>query len=124
MPYLTVLRIKLIVLAGRGANKNIKGCQSIEQLCMSLERPRKVMILIKAGRAIAGLQERDVMIVVDTDPKAQSILRKTLHPKGFNWVLISKDGRIKLRKPFAWDMRELSRVIDKMPIRQREMSKP
>ncbi|HAW18379.1 MAG TPA: NADP-dependent phosphogluconate dehydrogenase, partial [Oceanospirillaceae bacterium] len=39
-------------LAGRGANKNIKGCQSIEQLCMSLERPRKVMILIKAGRAV------------------------------------------------------------------------
>jgi hypothetical protein len=47
-----------------------------------------------------------------------------LHPKGFNWVLIGKDGKIKLRKPFAWDMRELSRVIDKMPIRQREMSKP
>ena len=80
------------------------------------------MALLQAE--IAVLQERDVMIVVDTDPKAQSILRETLHPKGFNWVLISKDGKIKLRKPFAWDMRELSRVIDKMPIRQREMSKP
>ena len=54
----------------------------------------------------------------------KSTLRKTLHPKGFNWVLIGKDGKIKLRKPFAWDMRELSRVIDKMPIRQREMRKP
>ena len=80
------------------------------------------MALLQAK--IAVLQERDVMIVVDTDPKAKSTLRRTLHPKGFNWVLISKDGRIKLRKPFAWDMRELSRVIDKMPIRQREMSKP
>ena len=80
------------------------------------------MALLQAE--IAVLQERDVMIVVDTDPKAKSTLRRTLHPKGFNWVLIGKDGNIKLRKPFAWDMRELSRVIDKMPIRQREMRKP
>ncbi|MDA8817740.1 DUF4174 domain-containing protein [Planktomarina sp.] len=80
------------------------------------------MALLQAK--IAVLQERDVMIVVDTDPKAKSTLRRTLHPKGFNWVLIGKDGNIKLRKPFAWDMRELSRVIDKMPIRQREMRKP
>ena len=80
------------------------------------------MALLQAE--IAVLQDRDVMIVVDTDPSAKSALRKTLHPKGFNWVLIGKDGQIKLRKPFAWDMRELSRVIDKMPIRQREMRKP
>ena len=69
-------------------------------------------------------QDRDVMINVDTDPSAKSNLRETLRPKGFNWVLIGKDGMVKLRKPFAWDMRELSRVIDKMPIRQQEMSKP
>jgi len=39
-------------------------------------------------------------------------------------VLIGKDGNVKLRKPFAWGMRELSRVIDKMPMRQQEIKKP
>ena len=80
------------------------------------------MKLLRAGQAIA--QDRDMIIIVDTDPSARTIIRETLHPKGFNWALIGKDGMVKLRKPFAWDMRELSRVIDKMPIRQQEMSKP
>ena len=80
------------------------------------------MALLRAGLNVA--QDRDVMVIVDTDPSAKSNLRETLRPKGFNWVLIGKDGMVKLRKPFAWDMRELSRVIDKMPIRQQEMSKP
>ncbi|MDG2299986.1 MAG: DUF4174 domain-containing protein [Planktomarina sp.] len=70
------------------------------------------------------LVERDVMVVVDTSPNSKSILRKNLRPKGFVWVLIGKDGTVKLRKPFAWDMRELSRVIDKMPMRQQEIKKP
>jgi hypothetical protein len=34
---------------------------------------------------------------------------------------MGKDGQIKLRKPFPWDARELSRSIDKMPMRQQEM---
>ena len=80
------------------------------------------MKLLRAGQAI--VQDRDMIIIVDTDPTAKTIIRETLHPKGFNWALIGKDGMVKLRKPFAWDMRELSRVIDKMPIRQQEMSKP
>ena len=70
------------------------------------------------------LVERDVMVVVDTSPNSKSILRKNLRPKGFVWVLIGKDGKLKLRKPFAWDMRELSRVIDKMPMRQQEIKEP
>lgn len=70
------------------------------------------------------LIERDVMVVVDTSPNSKSILRKNLRPKGFVWVLIGKDGTVKLRKPFAWDMRELSRVIDKMPMRQQEIKEP
>jgi hypothetical protein len=64
------------------------------------------------------------MVVVDTSPNSKSILRKNLRPKGFVWVLIGKDGTVKLRKPFAWDMRELSRVIDKMPMRQQEIKEP
>ena len=36
-------------------------------------------------------------------------------------VLIGKDGSVKLRKPLPWDVREISRTIDKMPVRQREI---
>jgi 6-phosphogluconate dehydrogenase len=37
---------------GRGAGKNFVGAHSIEELCASLERPRKVMMLVKAGQAV------------------------------------------------------------------------
>ncbi|MEM1237606.1 MAG: DUF4174 domain-containing protein [Pseudomonadota bacterium] len=65
--------------------------------------------------------ERDIVIITDTDPNSGSDLRKDLRPRGFQMVLIGKDGDVKLRKPFPWDMRELSATIDKMPMRQREI---
>lgn len=65
--------------------------------------------------------ERDIVIITDTSPDAPSELRQDLRPRGFQFVLIGKDGGVKLRKPFPWDMRELSRAIDKMPMRQREI---
>lgn len=68
-----------------------------------------------------ALEDRDVVILTDTDPDAKSDLRTKLRPRGFMLVLIGKDGGIKLRKPFPWDVRELSRTIDKMPIRQQEI---
>jgi len=67
------------------------------------------------------LAERDVVVMVDTAPSANSALRKKLRPRGFMLALIGKDGGIKLRKPFPWDVRELSRTIDKMPVRKREI---
>ncbi|KMW56118.1 Methylmalonyl-CoA epimerase [Candidatus Rhodobacter oscarellae] len=69
----------------------------------------------------ADLVERDVVIITDTDPAARSDIRTKLRPRGFQLALIGKDGGVKLRKPSPWDVRELSRVIDKMPLRQREM---
>ncbi len=39
-------------LNGRGAGKNFIGAHSIEELCSSLERPRKVMMLVKAGQPV------------------------------------------------------------------------
>jgi len=39
-------------LNGRGAGKNFIGAHSIEELCASLERPRKVMMLVKAGQPV------------------------------------------------------------------------
>ena len=39
-------------IAGRGAGKNFIGTHSIEELCACLERPRKVMMLVKAGEPV------------------------------------------------------------------------
>ncbi|MBM2577287.1 DUF4174 domain-containing protein [Jannaschia sp. Os4] len=70
------------------------------------------------------LVERDVVIVTDTDPRSGSDLRQMLRPRGFMMVLIGKDGEVELRKPLPWTARELSRSIDKMPLRQRELREP
>jgi hypothetical protein len=66
------------------------------------------------------LAARDVVIITDTDPSARSELRRELRPRGFMLVVIGKDGN-KLRKPSPWDVREITRSIDKMPLRQEEI---
>ena len=40
---------------GRAAGKNIIGCKSIGELCAQLERPRKVMMMVKAGKPVDEL---------------------------------------------------------------------
>lgn len=67
------------------------------------------------------LIERDVVVIVDTDPAARSAIRRELRPRGFMLALVAKDGTVMLRKPFPWDVREISRSIDKMPMRQQEI---
>lgn len=79
-----------------------------EQLSLLKERP-------------GPLLERDVVIFTDTDPDARSPLRTELRPRGFALVIVDKDGRVMLRKPDPWDVREITRAIDKTPLRQQEM---
>jgi uncharacterized protein DUF4174 len=67
------------------------------------------------------LAMRDVIVITDTDPAALLPIRKTLRPRGFDLVLIGKDGFKYLRKPLPWDVREITRSIDKMPLRQQEL---
>ncbi|MCL4691186.1 MAG: decarboxylating NADP(+)-dependent phosphogluconate dehydrogenase [Candidatus Hydrogenedentes bacterium] len=43
---------------GRGKGKNFKGCHSIEELCANLKRPRKVMMLVKAGKPVDDFIEQ------------------------------------------------------------------
>jgi hypothetical protein len=62
-----------------------------------------------------------VVVITDTVPEPISDLRRKLRPRGFMLVLMSKEGTVNVRKPFPWDVREISRSIDKMPIRQREI---
>ena len=55
---------------GRGKDKNIIGCQTVEDLVANLERPRKVMIMVKAGAPVDAfieqilphLEEGDILI--------------------------------------------------------------
>ena len=67
------------------------------------------------------LVERDVVVIYDTDPDTPSAARLALRPRGFMLALVGKDGQLKLRKPRPWDVREISRSIDKMPMREREI---
>ena len=43
---------------GRAKGKNIIGCHSIEELAANLERPRKVMLLVKAGQPVDDFIEK------------------------------------------------------------------
>jgi len=45
-------------MAGRGKGKNFIGTHSIEELCASLEKPRKVMMLVKAGKPVDDFIEQ------------------------------------------------------------------
>lgn len=67
------------------------------------------------------LRARDVVVITDTSPEPLSDLRRRLRPRSFMLVLLSKDGTVNVRKPFPWDVREITRSIDKMPIRKREI---
>src|SRR5262252_1792534 len=42
----------MIFVAGRAKGKRIVGCQSVKDLVAALKRPRKVMIMVKAGHAV------------------------------------------------------------------------
>lgn len=67
------------------------------------------------------LAERDVVVIVDTNPSAASFFRQKLRPRGFSLVLLDKDGGVEIRKPRPWDVREITRAIDKFPLARQEM---
>ena len=70
---------------------------------------------------VEALTDRDVIVITDTDPRAMTDIRRDLRPRGFMIALLAKDGTVVLRKPFPWDVREISRAIDKLPLRKQEL---
>lgn len=68
-----------------------------------------------------ALTDRDVVVITDTDPAARSPIRRAMRPRGFMIMLLAKDGSVILRKPSPWDVREITRSIDKQPLRQQEV---
>ncbi len=97
------LKRPVVVFADTPADPNFQ-----EQLALLLERPEELI-------------ERDVVLIVDTDPDAGTGIRTKLRPRGFMLTLFGKDGKINLRKPFPWDVREITHAIDKWPLRQKEI---
>lgn len=71
--------------------------------------------------ARAGLMERDMVVLLDTDPDAHGKLRSGLAVDGFEIVLVGKDGSVKLREGQPLTARTLFETIDAMPMRQREI---
>src|SRR3989304_5421150 len=45
-------------LKGRAKGKNIIGCHSIEELTANLKKPRKIMLMVKAGEAVDSFIEQ------------------------------------------------------------------
>lgn len=85
--------------------------------------PRFVEQLELLAEDTMVLEERDVVVLTDTDPQAKGPLRQSLRPNDFMVVLIDKEGKIVFRKPTPWTPREISRAIDKLPIRRDELNK-
>jgi hypothetical protein len=83
--------------------------------------PRFAEQMALIGARLDALTERDVVVITDTDPKARGEIRRALRPRGFMLAIIAKDGTIVARKPAPWDVREISRSIDKLPLRQQEV---
>jgi len=79
-----------------------------DQLALLAQRPEPLL-------------ERDVVIIVDTDPAAASEIRQELRPRGFALVVMTKDGAVGFRRPSPRDVREITRGIDNFAIRQEEM---
>ena len=52
---------------GRAAGKNIIGCHSLEELVASLEKPRKVFMMVKAGQAVDDMIEQILPLLDNGD---------------------------------------------------------
>ena len=80
---------------GRGKGKNIIGCHSIEELVSSLESPRKIMLMVKAGKPvddfiellIPHLEKGDIIIDGGNSHFPDTIRRtKFLEEKGLMFI--------------------------------------
>lgn len=52
---------------GRGKGKNIKGCHSLEEFVNSLKKPRKIMLMVKAGQAVDDFIEQLIPLLEPGD---------------------------------------------------------
>ncbi|WAJ72039.1 decarboxylating NADP(+)-dependent phosphogluconate dehydrogenase [Catenovulum adriaticum] len=95
-------------LSGRAAGKNIRGAQSVEELVSSLAKPRKIMLMVKAGQVvddfieqlIPHLDKGDIIIdggnshFPDSDRRTAYLAEKGLHYIG-SGVSGGEEGALK-----------------------------
>jgi hypothetical protein len=77
--------------------------------------------LEQLNRRARELEERDVVLLIDTDPVSGGTLRQQLRPHGFTVVLLDKDGGVALRQSQPTPAQTLVRLIDRMPLRREEI---
>ena len=82
-------------ISGRAKGKNIQGCYSVKELIESLEKPRKIMLMVKAGQPvddfiellIPHLDQGDIVIDGGNSHFPDTIRRtKYLQEKGFLFI--------------------------------------
>ncbi len=73
-------------VAGRGSGKKIIGCKSFGELAASLQKPRKAMIMVKAGQAVddtieslLSVFEAGDVIIDGGNSNYQDTVRRTAH---------------------------------------------
>ena len=80
---------------GRGKGKNFIGCHSLEELCGSLKTPRRIMMMVKAGKPVDDLieqllphLEKGDILIDGGNSFFQDTIRRTkyLAEKGFCFV--------------------------------------
>ena len=90
----TVDKVEAFV-QGRGKGKKIVGCKTVAELCAALKRPRKVMMLVKAGKAVDEcieqllpfLEAGDIIIDGGNSHYPDTIRRtKTVESKGLLFI--------------------------------------
>jgi len=82
-------------VAGRAKGKNIIGCHSVRSLVKSLKRPRKVMLLVKAGPAVDSIIEQLIPemeagdIIIDSgNSHFPDTIRRTEHVESHGLLFI------------------------------------
>lgn len=68
-----------------------------------------------------ALADRDIIVLTDTSPSDKGQLRRQLNPKGFEVVLVGKDGGMKMRKTTPLNTEVLFSTIDQMPMRKAKL---
>ncbi|WP_172330895.1 DUF4174 domain-containing protein [Mangrovicoccus sp. HB161399] len=77
---------------------------------------------IEALTSVAeDLEARDIIVLTDTDPGHGSELRRGIGEDDATLVLVGKDGGVKLRAAAPVDPEQILSLVDRMPMRQREM---
>jgi hypothetical protein len=74
-----------------------------------------------------ALEERGVIVITDVATGGsradRSELRKRFRPHGFTVILVAMDGEVALRRPMVVTADDITRLIDRTPMRQRELQR-